>query len=162
MTQHTEKDRETARQVALDWHESDEARCSQCQSPFSHEGLYDRIATALADEHARGRNEAKAEVDAFLQRWALEIDTGCECKHLEDTCCAKVKEPCIKCEADAILTSASSGPSLELRLRAEIAEAVGSLPRYKLTFEDGIALMEQRPDGKSLRRDDVLAAITKE
>lgn len=56
----TEKDRETARETVQDWHDSDEARCGQCQSPFSHEGLYDRIAQALAEQREADAKKALA------------------------------------------------------------------------------------------------------
>lgn len=96
----------------------------------------------VADAHARGRDEAKAEDASIAKSVAQErTASGRAFSAFESGVAIEI--------ADAILAP-SSGPTYAERIRAEIAETVAALPA---TTVGAVG------DGQYVNRDDVLAAI---
>lgn len=147
----TEKDRETARQLAKDWDVT--VINSERPAVISTEQMQDlvrRIASALADERARVRADAKAEVANQIEDRAKACEANGQQYPQFATEWYGVANQ-IR-QLGAILTP-SSGPSYEARIRTEIVERVMMIPLERETKTG----FRSRPI--SDYRDDVLAAI---
>lgn len=143
MSEPTEKDRETARQIGSI---IDDATPAMREGWLASKAeLVESIAQALADAYARGRADAKAE-DAEIARISAvpEYSTVDVAKNLT-----------AQSIYDAILAP-SSGPTYEQRIRAEIAEKVGGLRGVRSRNERGMIIDDERD---YVCREDVIAAI---
>jgi hypothetical protein len=63
----------------------------------AHDSLTRCVAHALADVTP----SLPADLRVLLERWSQSDECGCD--HSQDICCAKVGEPCAKCEAASLL-----------------------------------------------------------